>query len=102
MTLRALAAAGGVRVGAAVSDVAFASGDAGYRGLLASEFNSVTAERVMKWLWLHPEPDRWDWTPAEALIDFAVLHDMEVRAHAVVWPHAGTPDYVTGYRRPDR
>lgn len=94
MTLRALAEAGGVRVGAAVGDIAFESGEPAYRRLLASEFNSVTAERVMKWRWLHPKPDRWNWDPADALIDFATTHDMDVRAHAVVWPHAGTPDYV--------
>ncbi len=54
MSLRDLAAAGGIRVGAAVSDTAFGSGDEDYRSLLAAEFNSVTAERAMKWMWIHP------------------------------------------------
>jgi endo-1,4-beta-xylanase len=95
MTLRELAETAGVRIGAAVSDVTLASDDRRYRELLGSEFNSVTAERAMKWSSLHPEPDRWEWEAADALIDFAGCHDMEVRAHTVVWPHWGTPDYIT-------
>ena len=94
MSLRELAEAGGVRVGAAVSDVAFASGDSAYRGLLASEFNAATHERAMKWPRLHPEPDRWEWDDSDALIDFAELHAMEVRGHTVVWPLWGVPGYV--------
>jgi len=95
MSLRELAAAGGVRVGAAVSDGAFGAGDEQYRSLLASEFNSVTAERAMKWLWIHPEPDRWEWEASDELIEFADAHQMQVRGHTVVWPHWGTPDYIT-------
>ena len=95
MSLRDLAAAGGVRVGAAVNDQIFGSGDKHYRSLLADEFNSVTAERAMKWLWIHPEPDRWDWEASDELVEFADAHQMQVRGHTVVWPHWGTPDYIT-------
>ena len=95
MSLRDLAAAGGVRVGAAVSDRVFGSGDEDYRSLLASEFSSVTAERAMKWMWIHPEPDRWDYEANDELIEFAAAHEMQVRGHTVVWPHWGTPDYIT-------
>ena len=95
MSLRDLAAAGGVRVGAAVNDQIFGSGDEHYRSLLADEFNSVTAERAMKWLWIHPEPDHWDWEASDELVEFAEAHQMQVRGHTVVWPHWGTPDYIT-------
>ena len=95
MSLRDLAAAGGVRVGAAVNDQIFGSGDKHYRSLLADEFNSVTAERAMKWLCIHPEPDRWDWEASDELVEFAEAHQMQVRGHTVVWPHWGTPDYIT-------
>ena len=95
MSLRDLAAAGDVRVGAAVSDTVFSSGDEDYRSLLAAEFNSVTAERAMKWAWIHPEPDRWEWEASDDLIRFAATHQMQVRGHTVVWPHWGTPPYIT-------
>ena len=95
MSLRDLAAAGGVRVGAAVSDTAFGSGDEDYRSLLAAEFNSVTAERAMKWMWIHPEPDLWEWEANDGLTQFAATHQMQVRGHTVVWPHWGTPPYIT-------
>lgn len=94
MSLRDLAAAGGIRVGAAVSDSALGSGDEHFRSLLASEFNSVTAERAMKWMWIHPEPDRWEYGANDDLIGFAAAHEMQVRGHTVVWPHWGTPPYI--------
>ena len=94
MTLRELGEAAGVRVGAAVNDVALATGDLAYRSLLSTEFNSVTAERVMKWHFVQPEPDRWEWEPADALVDFAAAHEMAIRGHTVVWPVMGTPKYI--------
>lgn len=94
MTLRELAQAGGIRVGAAVNDVALATGDPEYRSLLSTEFNSVTAERVMKWRFIQPEPGRWEWQPADALVDFAAANEMEIRGHTIVWPVMGTPEYI--------
>ena len=94
MTLRELGKAAGVRVGAAVSDIAFATGDLAYRSLLSTEFNSVTAERVMKWRFVQPEPGRWEWAPADALVDFAAAHEMAIRGHTIVWPVMGTPKYI--------
>lgn len=95
MSLRKLAAAGGVRVGAAVSETVFGTGDETYCSLLAGEFNSLTAERSMKWMWIHPEPDRWEWAANDGLTQFAEAHGMQVRGHTVVWPHWGTPPYIT-------
>lgn len=94
MTLRDLGDAAGVRVGAAVNDIAFAAGDPAYRSLLSTEFSSVTAERVMKWHFVQPEPGQWEWDPADALVDFAAANEMAIRGHTVVWPVMGTPKYI--------
>ena len=91
MSLRDLAAAGGVRVGAAVNDQIFGSGDEQYRSLLADEFNSVTAERAMKWLWIHPELDRWDWEASDELVEFADAHQMPPHRGLAPLGHARSP-----------
>lgn len=84
--LRSLAARSGIAVGAAVAAEAL-SGDAVYRDVLAREFSSVTAENAMKWEIVHPDPERFDFARADALVAFAEEHGMRVRGHTLVWHH---------------
>lgn len=95
MSLRALADAAGVRVGAAVTAAPLRSDDR-YRHTLVTEFNSVTAENEMKWARLHPDPDRWTTVDADLIATTAHEHDMAVRGHTLFWPHLAIPDWVTG------
>ena len=91
-TLRALAARQGLHVGAAVAAGPLAS-DPSYREVLATEFNMLTAENVMKMGPLRPGPQSYSWGDADALVDFAEANDMEVRGHALVW-HQSLPSWV--------
>lgn len=61
--------------------------------LAVREFNAVTAENVMKWESIHPEPDVYDFEAADAMIDLAEENDMFVVGHTLVW-HSQTPDWV--------
>ena len=49
----------------------------------------------MKWVWIHPEPDRWEWEASDELLRFASTHQMPVRNHTVVWPHWSISPYTT-------
>ena len=82
--LRELADRAGIRFGSAVM-VRDMRGDPRYSPLLAREFNSVTPFVEMKWGTIHPERDRYDFTQADELVDFAVRHRMRVRGHALVY-----------------
>jgi endo-1,4-beta-xylanase len=84
--LRSVAARSGIAVGAAVAADALA-GDAVYRDTLAREFSSVTPENAMKWEIVHPDPERFDFERADALVAFAEEHGMRVRGHTLVWHH---------------
>jgi len=61
--------------------------------LAVREFNAVTAENVMKWEIIHPEPGVYDFEAADAMIDLAEENDMFVVGHTLVW-HSQTPDWV--------
>ncbi len=57
--LRFLAEMRGLSLGTAVDDGALQH-EADYRRTLATQFNSVEPENVMKWEIVHPAPDRYD------------------------------------------
>lgn len=63
--------------------------------LVQAQFNQVVAENEMKWMNLHPRAgkDGYDWTAADAFVDFGTKHNMELAGHTLVW-HDQTPRWV--------
>src|SRR5688572_4689359 len=45
-----------------------------HQRVLAREFGSLTPENDMKWAEVHPEPGVYDFTGADAVVDFARAH----------------------------
>ncbi|GAB4233716.1 MAG: hypothetical protein Kow00109_06520 [Acidobacteriota bacterium] len=91
--LRIAAGARGLAVGAAVAPN-FIADEPDYRRILGGQFNMLTAENVMKWEPIHPEPDRFNFCPADALVEFAQANQMAVRGHTLVW-HNQLPSWVS-------
>lgn len=60
----------------------------------ASQFNQLTPENEMKWSYIHPERDKFDFSKGDELVAFAQQHDMEIKGHALVW-HIQNPDWLT-------
>lgn len=92
-SLRALADRAGVRVGTAV-DMAALADDRTYRRTTVREFNSVTAENVMKWEAVEPQRGVYDWKAADDLVRFARANGQVVRGHTLVW-HSQLPGWLT-------
>ncbi|WP_405960484.1 endo-1,4-beta-xylanase [Streptomyces sp. NBC_00024] len=92
-SLRALADRAGVRIGTAV-DMAALADDTTYRRTTAREFDSVTAENVMKWESVEPQRGVYDWQPADDLVRYARAHGQVVRGHTLVW-HSQLPGWLT-------
>lgn len=65
-----------------------------FQRILAAEFNSITPENDMKWAEIHPEPDVYDFSGADAVVAFAQANNMEVRGHTLLW-HSQNPEWVT-------
>ena len=92
-TLRSLAQARKRQIGAAV-ELEPLQEEPLYVQTLAREFNLLTPENLMKWEFIHPERDRYDFTQAETLVSFAETHNMAVRGHTLVW-HSQLPAWLT-------
>jgi endo-1,4-beta-xylanase len=61
--------------------------------LIMKEFNSLTAENVMKMGPLHPAERTYYWIDADKIVDFAQANGMKVRGHTLVW-HNQTPSWI--------
>ena len=59
--------------------------DPTYAGIAATQFDSVTAENVMKWETLEPVRGQYNWAPAEEFMAFAEANRQRVRGHVLVW-----------------
>lgn len=61
--------------------------------LIKQHFNSITPENLLKWERVHPEPDQYNFGPADAFVEFGELNDMFIIGHTLVW-HSQVPDWV--------
>jgi endo-1,4-beta-xylanase len=61
--------------------------------LIKQQFNSITAENVMKMGPIHPEENRYNWEGPDQIVAFAHSNKMKVRGHCLVW-HRQTPDWI--------
>jgi len=53
--------------------------------MIKKNFNSLTAENVMKPGPIHPEENRYDWENADKIVNFAQANGMKVRGHTLCW-----------------
>ncbi|QIG40252.1 endo-1,4-beta-xylanase [Microbacterium sp. 4R-513] len=65
-----------------------------YQQVLSAQFSSLTPENDMKWESIHPAPDVYDFTSADALVAFAKANHQQVRGHTLLW-HSQNPAWVT-------
>jgi endo-1,4-beta-xylanase len=66
--------------------------------LVKRQFNTLTAENVMKWEKIEPLEGQFDWEAPDALVALAEAQDMPLAGHVLVW-HSQTPDWV--FQGPD-
>src|SRR5215204_5557961 len=55
--------------------------DATELSIIRSHFNVLTPENSMKPGPIHPQEDTWNWTRADALVDFCSQNDTRVMGH---------------------
>ncbi len=94
-TTRQLADSVGVTFGTAID--ASHLDEPEYRATVLANFNSITPENELKWASIHPEPDRWNFGPADEIIAFARGADLEVKGHNLLWDQDlidSTPEWV--------
>ncbi|MGA5347323.1 endo-1,4-beta-xylanase [Streptomyces griseoincarnatus] len=67
--------------------------DKEYRKALGREFSSASPENQMKWDYIHPERDRYDFEQADAIVEFARKNRQVVRGHTLLW-HSQNPAWL--------
>ncbi len=82
--------AGYFPVGVAIGPHALSTDEA---GLILKEFNSLTAENVMKIGPIHPKENEYFWEHADSIVNFAVRNNLKLRGHTLLW-HNQVPDWL--------
>ena len=80
-------------VGAALGTNQVMGEDAEATQLAAEQFDSITPENLLKWAEVHPQPDEYNFGPADRYVEFGRKHGMFIVGHTLVW-HNQTPAWV--------
>jgi endo-1,4-beta-xylanase len=94
LSLREVAQARGLRVGAAVDKLFRDDGDGvEFKAVLSEEFSVLTPENDMKHRKLQPSRGVFAFARADSLVEFAEANGMLVRGHTLVW-HTGNASWM--------
>jgi endo-1,4-beta-xylanase len=80
-------------IGAALNQNQFTERDQRGLPIITNQFNSITAENVLKWEAVHPEPGKYNFAPADRYVGFGEKHRMFIVGHTLIW-HSQTPRWV--------
>jgi endo-1,4-beta-xylanase len=81
------------RIGAALNQAQFEEKDAIATSIIATQFNTISPENVMKWEAIHPRPDAYNFDPADRYVAFGEKYKMFIVGHNLVW-HSQVPAWV--------
>lgn len=60
--------------------------------LITSQFNSITAENIMKSQMIQPEEGKFDFMMSDRFVEFGEAHDMKIIGHTLIW-HSQLPQW---------
>ena len=67
--------------------------------LIKSQFNVLTPENSMKPASVHPQEGTWNWTQADALVDFCGQNNIRTMGHTLVWHSQTNPWFFEDPKR---
>jgi endo-1,4-beta-xylanase len=80
-------------VGAAINEDIILGNDQKSQTIVSSEFNSITPENSLKWMFLQPEPNRFNFEVADKYVELGLKNNMYIVGHALVW-HSQLADFM--------
>lgn len=80
-------------IGTALNRWQISDKDSCASGIITSQFSSITPENILKWQFVHPKPDRYDFDASDQFVALGKKNGMFIVGHALVW-HAQTPRWV--------
>lgn len=79
-------------VGTAVNSQIVSGTDAASQDIVLRQFNTITAENVMKAALINPAPGVFNYAPADSFVAFGKKNNMFIIGHTLVW-HNQVPDW---------
>jgi endo-1,4-beta-xylanase len=68
-----------------------------YEKIVNTQFNSVTAENIMKPEFLHPSENIFNWTEADQLVDYCTSNSKRLHGHTLIW-HQQLPHWMSNFQ----
>ncbi|KKN93443.1 hypothetical protein LCGC14_0198760 [marine sediment metagenome] len=72
-------------IGSAVNDNLVSKKDSLGEQIVLSEYNTITPENSMKWMYMEPEQGKFEFETADKYIDFSTKNDIAFIGHNLVW-----------------
>lgn len=79
-------------IGSALNSEIVSGRDKASQEIILSQFNTITAENVLKAGPINPQPEVFNFEPADAFVQFGEDHELFIIGHTLVW-HNQTPTW---------
>ena len=87
-------------LGVAINEDIILGKDLQSKNIVTSEFNSITPENSLKWMYLQPSPNKFNFGAADKYIELGIKNNMHIVGHALVW-HNQLADFMKTTESPD-
>ena len=80
-------------LGAAINENTILGLDPKSATIVNSEFNTITPENSLKWMFIQPNPNKFNFKAADKYVEMGLKNNMYIVGHALVW-HAQLADFM--------
>ena len=80
-------------MGAAINENTILGLDPKSATIVNSEFNTITHENSLKWMFIQPKPNKFNFKAADKYVEMGLKNNMYIVGHALVW-HAQLSDFM--------
>lgn len=80
-------------IGAAINEDIILGLDNDSKQIVETQFNSITPENSLKWMFVQPYPNSFNFTVADKYVNIGIMNKMHIVGHALVW-HSQLADFM--------
>ena len=80
-------------LGAAINENTILGLDPKSATIVNSEFNTITPENSLKWMFIQPKPNKFNFKAADKYVEMGLKNKMYIVGHALVW-HSQLADFM--------
>ena len=80
-------------IGAAINEDIILGFDNDSKQIVETHFNSITPENSLKWMFIQPSPNSFNFTAADKYVNIGIENNMHIVGHALIW-HSQLADFM--------